>query len=71
MTAALGEEHPPEGEAEAILALHNGDAIEAIRTLLAERDAVEDKLRIAAIAMGHGFTRGWRTRLPGKFIGEG
>jgi hypothetical protein len=39
--------------------------------LLAERDAVEEKLGVAAIAMGHGFTRGWRTRLPGKFSGEG
>lgn len=38
---------------------------------LAERNAVEEKLRVAAIAMGHGSTRGWRTRLPGKFIGEG
>lgn len=67
---APADEPPPMDEAAAILAMHDGNAIEAIRTLLAERDAVEDKLRIATIAMGHGFTRGWRTRLPGKFIGE-
>lgn len=67
---ATAPEQPRQEEAEAILAMHGGNAIEAIRTLLAERDAVEDKLRIATIAMGHGFTRGWRTRLPGKFIGE-
>ena len=42
-------------EAMAVLALHDWDAIEAIRTVLAERDAVEDRLRIAAIAMGRGF----------------
>ena len=44
-------------EAMAVLALHDWDALEAIRTVLAERDAVEDRLRIAAIAMGRGFTR--------------
>lgn len=44
-------------EAMAVLALHEWDALEAIRTVLAERDAVEDRLRIAAIAMGRGFTR--------------
>lgn len=58
-------------EAVAILEIHEGNALDAIRTLLAERDALEAKLQIAAIAMGHGFTRGWRTRLPARFIGEG
>lgn len=71
MNAATSEEPPPMDEAAAILEMHEGNALEAIRTLLAERDAVEEKLQIAAIAMGHGFTRGWRTRLPGKVIGEG
>ncbi|WP_421579407.1 hypothetical protein [Shinella sp. M31] len=41
----------------AVLALHDWDALEAIRTVLAERDAVEDRLRIAAIAMGRGLTQ--------------
>lgn len=71
MTAATAEEPPSIDEAVAILEMHEGNALEAIRTLLAERDAVEEKLRIAAIAMGHGFTRGWRTRLPAQFIGNG
>ncbi len=44
-------------EAMAVLALHDWDALEAIRTVLAERDAVEDRLRIAAIAMGRGLTQ--------------
>ncbi|UNK36604.1 hypothetical protein MNR02_08760 [Shinella sp. H4-D48] len=42
-------------EAFQVLALHEWDALEAIRTVLAERDAIEERLRIATIAMG----RGW------------
>ncbi len=53
-------QEPPKDEAFEVLALHDWDALEAIRTVLAERDAVEDRLRIAAIAMGRGFTRGWK-----------
>jgi len=71
MSAATSEGSPPLDEAVAILELHNGNALEAIRSLLAERDAVEEKLRATAIAMGHGFDRGWRTRRPGSFTGEG
>lgn len=47
-------------EAFQVLALHEWDALEAIRTVLAERDAVEERLRIAVLAMGRGFTRGWK-----------
>lgn len=47
-------------EASEILHLHHGNALEALRTLIAERDAVEDRLAMAIIAMGRGFTRGWR-----------
>lgn len=47
-------------EAFEVLALHDWDALEAIRTVLAERDAVEERLRIAVVAMGRGYTRGWR-----------
>ena len=71
MNAVTAEEPSSVDEAVAILEMHDGNALEAIRTLLAERDAVEEKLRAAAIAMGHGFTRGWRARLPGRFVGEG
>lgn len=52
-------------EAMAVLALHDWDALEAIRTVLAERDAVEDRLRIAAIAMARGFTRDCPTSATG------
>lgn len=71
MRAAPADEPHPIDETVAIVEMHPGNALEAIRTLLAERDAVEKKLRVAAIAMGHGFTRCWRTRSPGKCIGEG
>lgn len=53
-------------EAMAVLALHDWDALEAVRTVLAERDAVEDRLRIAAIAMGRGFTQQDRSASPTK-----
>ncbi|CAK7255653.1 hypothetical protein KYK30_13955 [Shinella yambaruensis] len=38
-------------EAAEILALHNGDALEALRTLIAERDAVEEQLAVATLVM--------------------
>jgi len=38
-------------EAAEILALHNGDALEALRTMIAERDAVEERLAIATMIM--------------------
>ena len=43
----------PSGREEAveILALHNGDALEALRTMIAERDAVEERLAIATMIM--------------------
>jgi hypothetical protein len=44
-------------EAAEILALHNGDALEALRTLIAERDAVEEQLAIATLVM----RRKWET----------
>ncbi|WP_313194840.1 dehydrogenase [Shinella zoogloeoides] len=47
-------------EAAEILALHDGNALEALRTLIAERDAIEERLAIATLVMGRGFTRGWR-----------
>lgn len=37
-------------EAKEILDLHKGDALEALRTLIAERDAVEERLAFARLA---------------------
>ncbi len=47
-------------EAVEVLRLHDGNALEALRTLITERDAVEERLATAILAMGRGFTRGWR-----------
>ena len=38
-----------EDEAFELLALHDWDVIEALRTVLAERDALEEQLQVAAI----------------------
>ena len=38
-------------EAMAILALHNGNALEALRTMIAERDAVEERLTMATLGL--------------------
>lgn len=51
MNVATADEPPRMDQAAAILEMHDGNALEAFRTLLAERDAVEEKLRVAAIAM--------------------
>lgn len=59
MNTAKAIEHPRD-EATEILALHNGDALEALRTLIAERDATEERLAIATLVMGRGYPRGWR-----------
>lgn len=38
-------------EAVQILALHGGNALEALRTMIAERDAVEERLAIATMVI--------------------
>ena len=38
-------------EAAEILALHGGNALEALRTMIAERDAVEERLAIATMVI--------------------
>lgn len=50
---ARNRPQPASGGEEAfeILAFHGGDALEALRTLIAERDAVEERLAIAMLAM--------------------
>lgn len=46
-------------EAAEILALHNGDSLEALRTMIAERDAVEERLAFARLA-GRAYAGGWQ-----------
>lgn len=38
-------------EAAEILALHGGNALEALRTMIAERDAVEERLAMATLVL--------------------
>ncbi|WP_439628114.1 hypothetical protein [Shinella sp.] len=47
-------------EALEILAFHNGDALEALRTMIAERDAVEERLAIVTLIMARGDDEAWR-----------
>lgn len=49
-----------EEEAKNIVDLHDGDGLQAVMTLLVEMDALQDRLWSAKIAMGCGFTRGWK-----------
>lgn len=60
MTAEAQREAHQRDEAAEVLAFHKGDPIEAIRTLLAVRDSLEERLATAVVVMGTGYTRGWR-----------
>jgi hypothetical protein len=60
MTAEAKREAPQRDEAAEVLALNKGDPIEAIRSLLAERARLEERLATAVVIMGSGYTRGWR-----------
>lgn len=48
--------------AAAVLAAHEGDALSAIRNLLADADFLREQLYLASKLMGHGMVRGWRPR---------
>lgn len=49
-----------EEEADKVLELHGGDGRQAVMTLLIEVDALQERLWCAKIAMGRGYTRGWK-----------
>jgi hypothetical protein len=49
-----------EAEASAIIGYHDGNAAAAVVTLLIERDDLLERLAIARIVMGEGYTRGWK-----------
>ena len=49
-------------EIDQLLAEYGGDVRAAIAALLSERDLLIEELRFAAIAMGHGFARGWKPK---------
>lgn len=48
--------------ARSVLAAHDGDALAAIRNLLADADFLRDQLFIASSLMSKGIGRGWRPR---------
>lgn len=45
--------------AEYILKCHEGDAKAAIEAMQLEIEHLQHQLRMAVVAMGHGYTRGW------------
>ena len=52
-------ETPEADPVEHVIAWHDGDEREAIKTLLDDIKHLRHQLALAAAAMGHGFTRGW------------
>ncbi|WP_313617977.1 hypothetical protein [Agrobacterium sp.] len=48
--------------AASVLAAHDGDALSAIRNLLADADFLRDQLYIASKVMSQGMVRGWKPR---------
>jgi hypothetical protein len=49
-------------EVEQLIIEHGGDVHAAISALLLDRNFLIKELEYAAIAMGHGFARGWRPK---------
>lgn len=53
-------ETPDADPVDHIIAWHDGDPREAIRTLLGDVQHLRMQLALSTAAMGHGFTRGWK-----------
>jgi len=45
---------------EVILAAHNGDAVAALREVIADASFLHEELRTASSFLSHGAARGWR-----------
>ncbi|CVI59593.1 hypothetical protein CFBP4996_17995 [Agrobacterium leguminum] len=43
-----------------VIQCHDGDAVAAVGTLLDEIHHLQNQLSIATVAMGRGYTRGWK-----------
>ncbi|MCO4316374.1 hypothetical protein M8997_004205 [Phyllobacterium sp. 21LDTY02-6] len=52
-----------DNEVDELIAEHGGDVYAAIKTLLSDREFLIRELQYAALAMGHGYTRGWKPKL--------
>lgn len=53
--------------ADAVIEIFEGDAHAAIEALLSDRSYLVRELQYASLAMGFGFTRGWRPKIKGPF----
>lgn len=51
-------------EIEQLIAEHDGDVQAAIAKLMDERSFLIKELEYASLAMGFGFARGWKPKLP-------
>lgn len=57
---AVAEENEYDDEIELVLAYHNGNVRDAIKTLLKDRDFLIKEIEYASLAMSMGFARGWK-----------
>ncbi len=55
-------EQPTEDRAQAILDAHAGDALAALRTVIADADFLCDELEAASMAISRGLVRGWKPK---------
>jgi hypothetical protein len=60
--AAKDEKDQVRAELEEVLAYHDGNALAAVQTLLADCKHLRGQLAITECAMSRGLTRGWRPK---------
>ncbi len=60
MSAPLSPEPQYADPLDGLIARHGGDILAALRTLHGEYVCLQDHLALAVVAMGHGYTRGWK-----------
>jgi hypothetical protein len=52
----------PEDPAQNVLDAHKGDALAALRSVIADAEFLHDQLAIASTILSHGIGRGWMPR---------
>jgi hypothetical protein len=52
--------------AQAVLDAHGGDALAALRTVIADAAFLHDQLETASGLLSHGIARGWKPRFERK-----
>ncbi|CDZ64792.1 hypothetical protein [Neorhizobium galegae] len=53
---------PVDDPAQTILNAHDGDALAALRHVIADAEFLHDQLAIASTILSHGIGRGWQPR---------